>query len=152
MSNEENQPAQEVQAEDSEVWKSPRLTPTSFKAPTHFNSLQEQQHCFMGPQNHPLFLIRSEIMLPWNPRETVILLAMFKTSQFLSTGLYSPYWSTKTQENLFFIKALGHMPFICGFIMELHWYWLVGLTRKTKPVCSPFHAAFLQWTYFNLKL
>lgn len=67
----------------------------------------------MGLQNHPLFLISSEIMLPRNPQETVILLAMFKTSQFLSTGLYSPYWSPQTQENLFFIKALGHMPFIC---------------------------------------
>lgn len=67
----------------------------------------------MGPQNHPLFLISNEIMLSWNQQETVILLAMFKTSQFLSTGLYSPYWSPQTQENLFFIKALGHMPFIC---------------------------------------
>lgn len=107
-----NQPAQAVQAEDSEVQKSPGLTPTSFIAPTHFNSLQDQQHCFMGPQNPPLFLITSETMLPWNQQETVILLATFKTSQFLSTGL-SPYWSPKAQENLFRIKALGHMLFIC---------------------------------------
>lgn len=46
--HEEKQPAQAVQAEDSEVSKSPALTPTSFKAPTHFNSLQEQQDCFYG--------------------------------------------------------------------------------------------------------
>lgn len=49
--HDENQPAQAVQDEDSEIWKSPGLTPASFKAPTHFNILREQQRSFMGPEN-----------------------------------------------------------------------------------------------------
>lgn len=68
----------------------------------------------MRPKTHPpAFTTWSEIMLPWNQQETVILLAMFKTREFLSTALCSSYWSPKTQENLFFIKTLGNMPFIC---------------------------------------
>lgn len=108
----ESQSAQAVQSEDS--WGLKKSVTNTTKATTHFNSSQEQQYCFVRPKTQPPpFTTRSEIILAWNQQETVILLAIFKTRHFLSTGLGSSYWSPKIQENLFFIKALGHIPYIC---------------------------------------